>query len=204
MTALQAAAEPPVQANAPAYTAAVFHGRSNQIDLELPRLESKVVIDGVLDDAAWRNAAVLTGFSQYSPVDGRPADDSTDVLVWYAPTAIYFGIRAFARPGTVRATLADRDKLSGDDFLQILLDTFDDGRQALVFAVNPLGVQADGVRTESQQGARRNRNEDANEDVDLSPDFVFQSRGRVTEWGYEVEVRMPELGSTPRLASVSD
>src|SRR5213075_2547567 len=29
------------------------------------------------------------------------------------------------------------------------------------------------------------------EQADLSPDFVFQSRGRVTPWGYEVEVRIP-------------
>ena len=190
LTVLQTSAEP-VQTPAPAFAPAVFHGRRNQTDVALPRLETDVVIDGILDEDVWRRAAVLTGFSQFSPVDGRPADDSTDVLVWYAPTAIYFGIRAFADPGTVRATLADRDKLTGDDFFQILLDTFDDGRQALVFAVNPLGVQADGVRTESQQGARRGNNEATDDEVDLSPDFVFESRGRLTEWGYAVEVRIP-------------
>src|SRR2546425_7510336 len=27
--------------------------------------------------------------------------------------------------------------------------------------------------------------------VDLSPDFVYQSRGHLTDWGYEVEVRIP-------------
>ena len=26
---------------------------------------------------------------------------------------------------------------------------------------------------------------------DLSPDFLWQSKGRVTEWGYEVELRVP-------------
>ena len=38
---------------------------------------------------------MLTGLSTYQPVDQRPAPDSTDVLVWYSPTALYFGIRAF-------------------------------------------------------------------------------------------------------------
>ena len=38
-------------------------------------------------------ASVLTGFSQYEPVDQRPATDTTQVLVWYSPTGIYFGIK---------------------------------------------------------------------------------------------------------------
>ena len=102
-------------------------------------------MDGRLDEPVWGRAAALRDFSQYLPNDNRPADDSTTVLVWYSPTAIYFGIRAYQDSASVRATLADRDKISGDDYVEILLDTFDDRRQALVFGVNPLGVQADGT-----------------------------------------------------------
>ena len=40
---------------------------------------------------------------------------------------------------------------TSDDNVQILLGTFNDGRQATVFAVNPLGVQADGTIVESNQ-----------------------------------------------------
>ena len=79
----------------------------------------------------WRQAAVLRDFSQFLPTDGRPADDSTTVLVWYSPTAIYFGIRAYQDSAGVRATLADRDRITGDDYVEILLDTFNDRRQAL-------------------------------------------------------------------------
>src|SRR5712692_8637451 len=69
-----------------------------------------------LDEPVWRQAALLTGFSQYRPVDGRPAADSTQVLVWYSPDAIYFGIRAYESHGAVvRATLADRDNIDADD-----------------------------------------------------------------------------------------
>ena len=39
----------------------------------------------------------------------------------------------------LRATLADRDRIFGDDNVEILLDTFHDGKKALMFAVNPLG-----------------------------------------------------------------
>ncbi|MFI5311161.1 MAG: DUF5916 domain-containing protein, partial [Gemmatimonadales bacterium] len=141
------------------------------------------------DEAVWRRAAVLTGFSMYQPVDQRPAPDSTEVLVWYSPTAIYFGIRAFETHGPVRATLADRDRISADDNIEIHLDTFRDRRKAFVFIVNPLGVQADGIKNEgggftpgSNIGPGQN---------DLSADFAWESKGHLTDWGYEVEIRIP-------------
>src|SRR5829696_1704379 len=86
----------------------VYNGRQRQLDVAPPRIEADVVIDGRLDEEPWKRAAVLTGFSQYAPLDQQPAEDSTEVLVWYSPTAIHFGIRAHAPPGTVVATLADR------------------------------------------------------------------------------------------------
>ena len=106
---------------------------------------------------------MLTGFSQFSPLDGIPAADSTQVLIWYSPTALYVGIRAFEAHGAVHATLADRDKISADDNVQILLGTFHDQRQAYVFAVNPFGVQMDGTLVEvgrelqRRTGRRRSR-----------------------------------------------
>src|SRR3989442_12194625 len=85
-----------------------FSGRDHQLDVPIPRLEVEVVIDGDLGDSVWARAARLTGFSQYSPNDGVPAADSTQVVVWYSASAIYFGIRAFDRPGRPTMTLANQ------------------------------------------------------------------------------------------------
>lgn len=156
----------------------VFHGRLRQTELTLARAAGAIKIDGHLDDADWQRAAVLTGFSQYSPVDGVPAADSTEVLVTYSEYAIYFGIRAYETHGPVHATHADRDKTSADDYVQLLLDTFNDRRRAYMFAVNPYGIQSDGMFTDSNGS-------------DLNPDFQFESKGRLTEYGYEVEIRIP-------------
>lgn len=174
--------------------APVYDGRARQLDVRIPRAAAQITLDGALDEPVWRQAARLTGFSQYRPVDSRPAEDSTEVLVWYAPDAIYFGIRAYeAHGGVVRATLADRDNIDADDNVQILLDTFNDRRRALLFAVNPLGMQEDGVRSEGLAGAAGGQNAGFRFDgvIDLNPDYVYQSRGRVTPRGYEVEVRIP-------------
>jgi len=167
----------------------VYVGTRSETEVAVPRLDQTADIDGSLDEPVWASAAMLTGFSQYEPVDHRPAADTTQVLVWYSPTGIYFGIRAFDASGSVNATLADRDKIDGDDHVQLLLDTFDDQRQALFFGVNPLGIQQDGNRTEGEQGSAGRGG--GNRGTDLTPDYVFDSRGRVTDYGYEVEIHIP-------------
>lgn len=163
---------------APAASLPTYNGRAGQLNVRVPKIPSDFKVDGRLDDVAWQSAAMLTGFSQYQPVDGKAADDSTEVMVVYSDHAIYFGIRAFEPHGNVVATLSDRDKIGNNDHVQLILDTFNDRRRALFFSVNPLGVQGDGTFTEGQH-------------PDASPDFLFDSRGRVTPDGYEIEVRIP-------------
>ena len=178
---------------AAATAARVYDGRAGALDVEPPRLDASIEVDGRLDEAVWSQAAVLSGFSRYAPVDGAAADNATDVLVWYSPSAMHFGIRAFAPAGGVRATLADRDRIQSDDHVIIFLGTYNDGRQALVFGVNPFGVQLDGALAEGTRGTGGGFGglSTGRETPDLSPDYVFQSKGRLTDNGYEVEVRIP-------------
>ncbi|HYR12524.1 MAG TPA: DUF5916 domain-containing protein, partial [Longimicrobium sp.] len=83
-----------------------------------------------------------------------------------------------ADPSSIRSTLAERDQITADDHVQILLDTFHDRRRAFAFFVNPLGIQQDGTFADGRG-------------FSYSPDFVFDSRGRLTGEGYEVEIRIP-------------
>ncbi|MBM4188551.1 MAG: carbohydrate binding family 9 domain-containing protein [Gemmatimonadetes bacterium] len=160
-----------------------------------PRIAESIIIDGVLDEPAWQRAARLENFTQFSPADGRPALRQTVVLVWYSPNAIHFGIQAAAEPGTVRAHLTDRDRgIIPDDYIELQIGTFNDGRSAFVFAVNPLGVQADGALVEGNIARRLSTETDrtgGREQPDLSPDYLFDSRGQVSDTGFVVEVRIP-------------
>src|SRR5688572_12920498 len=133
---------------APPFEQVVYNGREQKTNVEVPKIRAEIEVDGDLDEAAWQSAAILTGFSQYSPVDGAAAEDSTEVLVWYSDHEIYFGTRAFEPHGAVNATLADRDRTFSNDFVHLMLDTYNDRRRAFIFGVNPLGVQADGVLSE--------------------------------------------------------
>src|SRR5438067_10748717 len=107
-------------------TGPVYSGAERNVRVEVPRIEATVEVDGHLSEPPWQEAARLTSFSQYAPDDGGAASDETEILVWYSPTAIYFGIRATAPPGAIRATLAARDRIENDDWIQILLSTFND------------------------------------------------------------------------------
>ncbi|MFI5310000.1 MAG: DUF5916 domain-containing protein [Gemmatimonadales bacterium] len=167
----------------------VYNGLKRETVAKAPAIDATVTIDGRLDEPVWRRAALLTGFSEYQPADQRASPDSTEIFVWYSPTAIYFGIRAYEPHGVVRATLADRDKVSSDDNIEIHLDTFREGRRAFVFIVNPFGVQADGIKNESG-GFIPGSNVMPGQN-DLSPDFLWESQGTLTEFGYEVEIRIP-------------
>jgi len=186
---------------APQDSGPAFDGRQHQLHVQIPRIDTTVTVDGVLDEPVWRQAARLIGFSQYQPSDSRPAEEPTEVLVWYSPTAIYFGIQAREAHGDlVHATHADRDNINADDYVQILLDTYNDRRRAFLFGVNPYGVQQDGIRSDSYGGGAGGSFGggggfgamnvlDGN--VDLNPDFVFESRGRLVDGGYDVEIRIP-------------
>ncbi len=166
-----------------------YNGRAGALQVVPPRHDTATVtIDGTLGEPVWRQAALLTGFSLYQPVDRQPAQDSTVVLVWYSPTAIHFGIRAWAPAGAVNANLSDRDKIGSDDAVDIILSTFNDNRQAFVFGVSALGVQSDGMINE---GTRGESNSNSTVQADLSPNFVYESKGRITGFGYEVELRIP-------------
>ncbi len=174
-----------------------YSGRDNQLKIPIPRLETAIDVDGLLDESPWASAAILTDFSQYFPVDRRPAQNQTEILVWYSASAIYFGVKAYAPPGEVHASLADRDKIEQDDFIQLYLSTFIDRREALMFAVNPFGIQQDGALVEgitpsgTNQSSAFSSRAVGRQPSDLSPDYVFDSKGRLTDYGYEIEIRIP-------------
>jgi hypothetical protein len=144
----------------------------------IPAVDTAPTIDCALDDAAWRGARVLDGFHQVHPGDNLPATRATEVRLALTPDALYVAVRAEEAPGRVRATLARRDAIEGDDTVALYLDTFQDRRRAYVVMVNPLGIQQDGVFVEGRE-------------PDWSVDLDLRSAGCVDERGYTVELALP-------------
>lgn len=144
----------------------------------LRRFEKAPVIDGLLDDEVWKSATLFKDFIQTSPGDNVAPTDKTEAMIGFDAKTLYLAFHCFEPRDKVRATVAKRDDVFGDDNIRVLLDTFNDQRRAYVLVFNPLGVQQDGIRTEGS-GA------------DFSVDIVMESKGVLTEDGFTIEVAVP-------------
>lgn len=151
-----------------------------------------IQIDGNIVDLSWEQAALLDGFTQFNPVEGSAASQRTEILVLVDDDALYFAVRAYDDdPEGIRATLSERDSFGfSDDYVRFILDTFDDQRRAYVFTVNPYGVQHDGLWNETGGGTGR-RGRGMFSPIDDSPDFIWESDARITEDGWQAEIRIP-------------
>ncbi len=144
---------------------------------------SHIKVDGRLDEEAWQKAAMLDFPYEWTPGDNIPAPVRTEVLVTYDHARIYIAFRCFdPEPQKIRAHLMGRDAIDTfimDDHVSFMLDTFNDERRAFQFRVNPLGVQADANFSELEGYE------------DFSWDAIWASAGRITDFGYTVEVAIP-------------
>lgn len=148
----------------------------------IPQLQGEIAIDGKLDDAAWQGALVQEIAYDIQPGDNTPAPAKTLVRIGYTADALYVAFHATdPDPSQIRAHLRDRDAAFNDDWVGVFLDTFNDHRRGYELIVNPLGVQADLIRDETN----------SNNQEDPSWDGLWQSAGRLTADGYDVEMRIP-------------
>ena len=146
--------------------------------LQVPRVDSKITIDGDLSEPAWREAAIADGFAENQPGNQIKPPVDQKVLICYDEHNLYLGFVAYDDPKTIRYSLRDRDDIFSDDYFGILFDTYGDASWGYELFVNPLGIQGD-LRMLG------NGNED------MSLDLVWESRGKVTDSGYQVEVAIP-------------
>lgn len=145
--------------------------------LQVPRIAEAPRIDGELDDPAWKQAARASGFSEVRPGDRVQPLAETEVLVAYDDRHLYLAFVAHDDPRAVRAAHRDRDEIWQDDNVGIILDTYGTASWSYQIFANPYGAQGDIRAT--------NRGEDS------SFDLLFESRGRLTERGYQVEMAIP-------------
>lgn len=140
--------------------------------------ENGILIDGRLDEDLWDQAAQFKDFYQTSPGDNIAPSKPTVVYMMYDEKHLYIGFKCWDEPDKIRATVAKRDNVFGEDNVRVWLDTYNDQRRAYILGFNPLGIQQDGIFTEGQ-GA------------DFSVDIVMESKGVIQEWGWSVEVKIP-------------
>ncbi|MDQ1348707.1 MAG: hypothetical protein QG573_2083 [Acidobacteriota bacterium] len=152
-----------------------------------PAAIAPIEIDGLLDEPIWQEAEVVALAYETQPGENSPAPVATTCRLLYDSERLYVGCTAEdPDPAAIRARFTDRDQAYDGDFVGVRLDPFLDRRRAFEFYVNPLGVQMDLFRDDL--AAERRGGEDSE---DTSWDAIWDSAGRITAQGYEVELAIP-------------
>ena len=157
--------------------------------MTIPRLSRPPALDDFLGmkprGEVAEQMAKVTGFTQRNPHDGEVVSEPTDAYLGYDQKNLYVVFVCFDDPGKVRARMSRREDIFDDDQVEVLLDTFHDHRRAYAFQTTPLGVQWDAIWTEAS------REEQTSGHFDTSFDTVWDSRGKVTEQGFVVQMAIP-------------
>ena len=150
------------------------------------------MLDGRVDDAVWEAATAISDFRQREPREGGEPSERTEARVLYDDDNLYFSFVLYdSDPGGIRATQLRRDSLNigsfgaslidnqrSDDTVAVILDTYLDGRNAFLFAVNALGTKFDAtVQGESL--------------VNSNWDERWDAAAQITERGWEAEIALP-------------
>ncbi|MDB4914902.1 MAG: putative rane associated hydrolase [Gemmatimonadetes bacterium] len=137
-----------------------------------------IVIDGKLDESAWRAAQPISDFHQQSPDEGKAPTERTEIRVMFDGGALYVGARMYDAqgPSAVRKLLVRRDQLLNDnasDKISLVLDPYHDRLTRVWFELNPLGVKGDHLNG------------------DASYDPVWEGASTVDSLGWTAEFRIP-------------
>jgi hypothetical protein len=150
------------------------------------RVHAAPQVDGTLDEPAWQEAPVATGFVQNYPIAGKPAARATEVRVLYDDDALYIGAYLHDDPALIRRQLTQRDGESRQDvdFFSVFLDTYNDHQNGFQFGVTSSNVQTD---------ARLGGSSSSFDYGDKTWDAVWQSATSVKSDGWVVELRIPYI-----------
>ena len=142
----------------------------------------RITVDGSLDEPQWQPVEPATDFVQTEPHTGQPATERTEVRLLYDERNLYVGVYCFDSAGSTGLVITDVNRDYGpfdNDVFTILLDTFDDDRNAFMFGTNPKGS-----RREGQVGG-----DGAVSNFDW--DGIWYVKTRITEVGWQLEMAIP-------------
>lgn len=162
-------------------------------DLFIKRVSTPIVIDGIMDEAAWKEADVADRFNQYFPYDSSEAVASTEVRMAYDDQFVYFlaimhnqGPREYITPSLRR----DYRGRAYDGFT-VVLDTYKDKTNAFVFGVNPFGVQREGLISNGGNQTRGQSNNNGTSSFSLTWDNKWYSEARLYDDYWIAEIAIP-------------
>ncbi len=150
-----------------------------RMTVQAVRLNGQVTIDGIPEEAAWRDVTPFALFTQRDPVEGGVPGMKTEVRVAYDDLALYVSARMYdPSPDSIVVRLGRRDVAQNADLFQLYLDPYHDGRSGFYFGLDPAGTLYDGILY----------NDDWSDD---SWDGVWEGKVQKDAGGWTAEMRIP-------------
>jgi hypothetical protein len=182
------------------------------LSISAREVEKAPAIDGCLDDEAWDQTKPFTNFKMVKPDTGEPSE-KTELRVLYDQKNLYIGVYCFTMdPSTIAVTNLTHDQRGyANDTVKILLDPFQDKRNAYVFFVNPKGARTDGLATGEHFSTNWDGIWDAASKIQKNgwstelkiPFKTISFNPRLEEWGFNVERYIPYKMEVIRLSGLS-
>ena len=147
--------------------------------------KSEFKLDGILSESELNNAVELDVKYEHDPGYNESPSYKTMGYLKYSETFLYVGFRSYKDNVTASIHSRDNPSIYQDDVVMINLDTYGDARNNLGFVSNLYGSQSDGVRVEGTSYTGQGSG------WSFSRNFDFESLGRITDFGYEVEFIIP-------------
>ena len=165
----------------------VPHAVNAQTERELPRMSAhrmseEIKVDGVLDEPIWQSVEPIRQLYQIQPDQGDPATEQSEIRILYDDKKLYFGFIFFdSEIDKIVANDMRRDSsgLRSNDYGFLLLDTYNDRRNAVFFRFTPVGGMED--TAVSNSGGSLN----------TSWDIVWECRCRINEDNWAAEIAIP-------------
>jgi hypothetical protein len=148
--------------------------------LTITHARGSITVDGDLSDPGWQGIAPVTRWFETRVGDNVEPHVKNEGLLAYDDRYLYAAFRfEDPDPRRIRAPIADHDQLSGStDYGGVIVDSRNDGKSAILFLANANGLTYDAVSNDASG-------------EDSSPDYYWESRGKITPTGWTLEMRIP-------------
>lgn len=142
------------------------------------RVDRNIELTGRLSDPLWALAPEIPMTFEIQPGENIPAPQRTVAKILYNSESLYVGFVCYESDRKqLRAHVSDRDRIFEDDFAVFIIDPYGDKQRGYEFFVNPLGIQADILRSGNNE--------------DDSWDAIWHSAALVTDSAWTVEMAIP-------------
>jgi Domain of unknown function (DUF5916) len=153
------------------------------------RTNAPIKLDGLIDDAAWKDAPSALGYTEFRPTPFKKEDEAnrTEVYMLYDDGGIYLGGYCHEKTkDSISTELRGRDGFGNNDFIGFVFDTYKDKINGFEYFITPLGEQMDAKIAPPTSNSDNN-----NGGEDFSWNAVWKGAAVIHNDGWSFEIFIP-------------